>query len=157
MTAWDDLLDEFRALGGTAENIRLGQGEFGRGIFPVDPSKPIAIRIPDNLLVASKDMVFVKGVLRVGPASPVNDRERAWLDRYQEEFAWGGGGGDEVKRMFEMAGTLPAELRQSLLTTFGCGAWFAEPTQELIERREASSRWRRRCERPPARRLPRCR
>ena len=86
------MLVEFRALGGTADNIRLGRGEFGRGIFPVDPAKPIAIRIPDNLLVAVEDMIFASGVPRVGPDAKTGDREKAWLDRYQEEFAWGGGG-----------------------------------------------------------------
>jgi hypothetical protein len=135
LTNWDDLLEEFRVLGGTAKNIRLGQGEFGRGIFPVDPGKPIAIHLPDNLLVASKDMIFVRGVPRLGPAATVSERERAWLDRYQEEFAWGAEGGEEVKRMFEMAGALPPELRHSLLTKYGCGAWFANPTDELIRQR----------------------
>ena len=141
MTAWDDLLEEFRALGGTAENIRLGHGPFGRGIFPVDPAKPVAIQIPDNLLVASKDMVFVNGVPRVGPAASVNDRERAWLDRYQQDFAWsGGGGGDEIKRLYEMAGELSAELRALLFTKYVCGFWFAEPTDELLQQRYFQTR-----------------
>ncbi|HEX3652356.1 MAG TPA: hypothetical protein VHU18_05990 [Rhizomicrobium sp.] len=135
MTAWDDLLQEFRALGGTAENIRVGHGEFGRGIFPIDPAKPVAIQIPHNLLVDCKQMVFLDGVPRVGPAATVNDRERAWLDRYLEDFGWGGGGGEEVRRMFEMAGALPAELRQSLRTKYGCGPLFEEPSDELIQRR----------------------
>ena len=65
LTTWDELLDEFRALGGTADNIRLGHGEFGRGLFPVDPAKPVVIDIPDNLLVATADMVLVNGVPRV--------------------------------------------------------------------------------------------
>ena len=46
MSAWDDMLDEFRALGGTADNIQLGQGQFGRGLFPIDPGAPIAILGP---------------------------------------------------------------------------------------------------------------
>lgn len=132
---WDDLLDEFRVLGGTAENIRLGHGQFGRGIFPIDPARPIALRVPDNLLVPAKDMIFVNGAPRVGALARVQARERAWLDRYLEEFAWGGGGGEEVARMFEMAGALPAELRELLLKKYGCGVWFAEPTDELIRRR----------------------
>ena len=132
MTAWDELLDEFRALGGTAENIRLGHGEFGRGLFPMDAAKPVAIHIPDNLLVAMEHMVIAGGVPRVGQEANTGEREKAWLDRYQEEFAWGRGGVDEVRRTFEMAAALPAELRQSLLGKYRCGLWFAEPTDTLI-------------------------
>ena len=79
MTAWEELLDEFRALGGTADNVRLGYGEYGRGLFPVDPAKPVAVRIPDNLLVPAEDMIFTGGALRVGPKAKTGERERAWL------------------------------------------------------------------------------
>jgi hypothetical protein len=133
LSAWNELLDEFRALGGTADNIRLGHGEFGRGIFPMDPTKPVAIHIPDNLLVSPNDMVFTNGMLRVGSSSIAGERERAWLNRYQEEFGWSGGGADEVRRTFEMAGALPAELRHALFAKYQCGLWFEEPTDMSIQ------------------------
>ena len=140
MTAWDDLLDEFRALGGTADNVRLGQGEFGRGLFPIDPTRPVAINVPDNLLVAIDDMVLENGVPCVGPNAKVNEREKAWLDRYQKEFAWGAGGADEIRKIFEMAGQLPEELRNKLLTQYRCGLWFKTPTDELIKERYFNAR-----------------
>lgn len=140
MTAWDELLDEFRALGGTADNIRLGQGEYGRGLFPIDPTKPIAIHIPDNLLVAVDDMVMENGAPCVGPAAKANAREKAWLDRYQREFAWGGGGADEIRKIFEMAGQFPDELRHKLLTQYRCGQWFKEPSDDLIANRFFNAR-----------------
>jgi hypothetical protein len=133
--AWEDLLEEFRALGGTAENVRLGHGAFGRGIFPVDSTKAVAIVIPRGLLVPVTDMIFVNGVPRVAPAATINERERAWLNRYQEEFGWGGGGGDEVMRMFEAAAALPVEVRQLLLMKYRCGPLFAEATEELVQKR----------------------
>ena len=37
---FEELLAEFRALGGVAENVRLGRGRSGRGIFVVDPGNP---------------------------------------------------------------------------------------------------------------------
>ena len=46
--AWNEMLDEFRALGGVAENIRLGHGVFGRGLFPIDPAKPIRIVVENG-------------------------------------------------------------------------------------------------------------
>ena len=140
MTAWDELLDEFRALGGTADNIRLGQGEYGRGLFPIDPAKPVAIHIPESLLVAVDDMVMKNGAPGVGPNAKVSERAKAWLDRYQREFAWGGGGADEIRKIFEMAGQLPEEMRNKLLTQFRCGLWFKEPSDELIANRFFNAR-----------------
>ena len=74
MTTWNELLEEFRALGGTAENIRLGQGEFGRGLFPIEQGKPVAIHIPDNLLVPVSDWVSDGGAPRVGPKAKTGER-----------------------------------------------------------------------------------
>ena len=79
MTTWNELLEEFRALGGTAENIRLGRGEFGRGLFPIEPGKPVAIHIPNNLLVPVGDWVFEGGAPRVGPNAKTG--ERLWTER----------------------------------------------------------------------------
>jgi hypothetical protein len=135
LTTWNDLLEEFRALGGTAENIRLGHGELGRGLFPVEPGKPVAIHIPDNLLVPVGDWVSEGGAPRVGPNAKTGEREKVWLNRYQEEFGWGGGGIDEVRRMFEMTGALSSELRLELATKYRCGPWFDEPTDQRIAAR----------------------
>jgi len=140
LSRWDDTLDEFRALGGTAENIRLGQGEFGRGLFPVDPAKPISIHVPENLLVRVKDMVFADGQLRVGPDAKVSDRERAWLNRYQEDYAWGGGGADEARQTVEMAAALPADLREVLITKYRLAPWFQDATEGLIRNRFFNAR-----------------
>jgi hypothetical protein len=140
LSAWDDVLDEFRALGGTADNIRLGQGEFGRGLFPVDPARPIAIHVPENLLISVKDMVFADGKLQVGSNAKVNDRERAWLDRYQEDYAWGGGGADEARQSVEMAAALPADLRDVLITKYHLAPWFQDATEELVRNRFLGAR-----------------
>jgi hypothetical protein len=133
LTAWDDLLDEFRALGGTADNIRLGQGEFGRGLFPIDPARPVVIRVPENLLVPAEQMIFPGGVPRVGLHARTGKRERSWLNRYQEEFAWPAGR-DEILRKLELGRALPDPLRHALLHELHCGVWFAEPTDKLIQR-----------------------
>ena len=36
--SWDFLISEFRRLGGIADNICQKEGEYGRGIFPVNPN-----------------------------------------------------------------------------------------------------------------------
>jgi hypothetical protein len=70
---WDEMLTEFRALGGIAENIRLGAGSFGRGLFPIDPIKPINISIPEELLVSVDAVAIENGAFRVKAASPISD------------------------------------------------------------------------------------
>lgn len=132
MSAWDDLLEEFRALGGTADNIRLGHGEFGRGLFPIDPERPVVIDIPHNLIVATKDMILMNGTPRVGPGAQAGERERAWLNRYQEDVAWGKGEAGGIRNMFELAAALPDDLRHELRSEHQCGRWFQEPTDETV-------------------------
>ena len=140
MSDWDELLDEFRALGGTAENIRLGHGQFGRGLFPVDPAKPVVIDIPENLIVATEDMVLANGTPRVAPGVQIGARERMWLDLYQADVAWGNGEAGGIRQMFDMAAALPKDLRRELLTEHQCGTWFLEPTEQLILERYFQSR-----------------
>ncbi len=140
LSTWDDLLDEFRALGGTADNIRLGHGEFGRGLFPVDPARPVVIDIPETLLVEAAEMIFANGAPRVGPGVRIGERERSWLNRYQEDVGWGNGEAGGIRQMFDMAAALPGDLRHELLTEHRCGTWFQEPTEQIILRRYLESR-----------------
>jgi hypothetical protein len=136
---WLELLDEFRALGGVAENVRLGEGPLGRGLFSLDPARPVALRVPTALLVEVDDMVFENGVLRVGPAAKVGARERSWLDHYQEHFGWGVGG-DEVRREFEEIVRLPESLRHDLATRYHCGNRFADQGEAAVRRAFLGSR-----------------
>jgi len=131
---WNEMLAEFRSLGGTADNICSRQGPFGRGLFPVDPGKPIAIRIPDNLLIGIDDFVFENNKVRIYPLAAVGDRERAFLERYHQDFSWGEGGRDESERLILMMQELPDALRESLATTFNLDIATTEPSDEAIQR-----------------------
>jgi len=145
MSAWDEMLDEFRALGGTAENIRLGEGALGRGIFAIDPSKPVAIRIPANLLMETADAAFENGAFRVRAGAGVGAREKAFIESYEERFSWGRGGRGDIAQVFEQAQALPAELRERLRAEFRCGDWFGAVTPKAIEECFLASRcigWR---------------
>lgn len=138
--AWDEMLDEFRALGGMAQNIRLGEGALGRGIFPMDPSQPVAIHIPGNLLLETADATFENGAFRVRPEARIGARERAFLESYEERFSWGGGGREDIAQVFEQAHALPAELRERLRAELRCGDWFGAFTPRTVEECFLSSR-----------------
>lgn len=87
---WEEMISEFRALGGVANNVRLGQGPIGRGVFAVDPASPIEIVVPANLLFALKEVEFTPdGVLRATDAAPQGAGEKAFFARYMAEYDWG--------------------------------------------------------------------
>jgi hypothetical protein len=132
-SGWDEMLAEFRALGGTADNIRLREGPLGRGLFPIDPARPIAVHIPDNLLIATVDTRFENGGFRVAPDARIGTRERAFLEAYENGFSWGDGGRAETERIFEQAQALPPELRARLQSEYHCGGWFSDPTDALVQ------------------------
>lgn len=131
---WNELLDEFRALGGTAENIRLGEGQLGRGLFPIDPAMPVHLHAPENLLINVSDVVFENGVLRVSPSANVGARERIFFENYHARISWSGGGRAEIEAIFGQAQALPGSLRQDLRAKYRCGSWFDDPVSSLIER-----------------------
>jgi hypothetical protein len=138
---WDELLKEFETLGGVADNIRLGEGPLGRGLFTIDPSRPARLHVPENLLVDVADIAFENGALRVAPHAKVGARERRFIEDYQANLSWGAGGRAEVEGILDQAQAIPAELRDSLKTKHRCGPWFDDPSQGAIERRFLQSRY----------------
>jgi len=140
-TLWDDMLDEFRALGGTADNVCLKEGRFGRGLFPIDPSKPVRLHAPESLLVEIKYIAFNEdNSFRWHAKAPIGDRERAFLDAYQRDFSWGANRG-HTEAMLKMLGDAPEELRALLRTPFGVDLWLGGPTQAAIRDRYFASRF----------------
>lgn len=140
MSAWDDLLGEFRALGGVADNVRLGHGALGRGLFAVDPARPVRIHVPENLLIDSAEIVFEHGMLQIAPAAKTGTRERRFVEDYHAHFSWGGGGRGEIERLLDDAQALPADLRRRLTTEFRCGPWFEDRDETLVQRQFLNSR-----------------
>lgn len=90
--SWDDMIEEFRKLGGTADNIVQRAGTRGRGIFPIDNAKPIRLRVPANLLVPVEDIEFVDDRLTIRETSTVGAAERDFVERYENAFSWGADG-----------------------------------------------------------------
>lgn len=140
MAIWDDLLMEFRALGGVADNIRLGEGSLGRGLFAIDASKPILIRVPENLLVTSSDIVFERDVLKIADDARIGTRERRFVEDYHAHLSWNGGGRTEIEQVLLSAQELPDDLRHRLQGEFRCGSWFADYSPALVQKRFISSR-----------------
>lgn len=138
--AWDALLDEFRALGGVAENICLKEGRFGRGLFPCDPSQPIKLHIPPHLLLDLRNVTFGGDTFRVSEAAGWGDRETAFLENYQRNFSWGGGGRAETETLLDLLARAPAPLRELLGRNFGLERWLHGAAPEIVQQRYFASR-----------------
>ena len=140
LSVWQELLEEFRALGGRAENVRLGQGKFGRGLFPIDPSRAVDLHTPENLLFPVDALFFQSGNLRVNPSSKAGAREIAWFERYAAELSWGGDGRRDAERFICGMRELPPEVRTELGNGFGLDYCLAPMSEDLIENYFLSAR-----------------
>jgi hypothetical protein len=136
---WDEMLDEFRALGGTADNVCLKDGPFGRGLFPCEPSKPVKVLIPDSLLVDVKHVEFQNNEFRIGSGAKIGVREKRFLENYQRDFSWGLCRLD-IEQLLQMMRDAPADLREILETPFHAVRWLAAPTASSIQERFLDSR-----------------
>jgi hypothetical protein len=129
------MLEEFRALGGVAENVTVGQGHLGRGLFPRDPAKPFRLRLPDNLLFPVSDTEFAGRRLRIKEDAEIAPAERAFFERYEHDFSWGRAGEAESAAFVSMLDSLPPEVRTTLTGDFGMGVLLqGDSTQRAQER-----------------------
>ena len=97
---WDFLLYEFRRLGGVADNVCQKEGEYGRGIFSVNPSLKARIFTPSKLLVKKDDIYLEDNKLRIKKDKEYNQEIRNFFNFYQDNFSWGSGG-KETTELFE--------------------------------------------------------
>jgi len=137
---FQQMLVEFRALGGIADNVRLGEGALGRGLFAVDPAQPVRLHVPESLLLDSGKAVLENAKLAAAPDAPLGGRERQFLEEYHARFSWGAHGREEVERIFEEAAKLPQSLRTALAEEFHCGSWFRPHTEAEVFRQLLNSR-----------------
>ncbi len=136
---WDGMLAEFRSLGGIADNVCLKDGQFGRGLFPIDPSKPVDVFIPESLLIDVQHLHFAHADIRVGPESPAGAGEKAFIERYERDFSWGVHRRSTADLMKEFQASSP-ELRALLESPFDLGPWLVEINPKSIAERFFGSR-----------------
>jgi hypothetical protein len=115
---FEELLAEFRALGGVAENVRLGRGRSGRGIFVVDPGKPAALLAPENALVPADGLEVRDGQLTVKATAEIGVREREFFNACHRSFGWGAGLFEEIWEAQAAWSELPADVAR-FITNMG--------------------------------------
>jgi hypothetical protein len=136
---WDGLLNEFHALGGTAQNVRLGKGPPGRGLVPIVPAVPVRVHVPESLLLPVHLATIGNGVFRVSPDAPLGARARSFFETYERHLSWG----VQYRELLELLTLLQdasAEVRGLLETPFQAGAWLRGARPEAIAERFFSTR-----------------
>ncbi len=98
--SWDFLISEFRKLGGIADNVCQKEGEFGRGIFPVNPNLKARILTPSKLLFKKDDICLEDNKLRIKKDRNYDKKVRNFFNFYQDNFSWESGG-RETTELFE--------------------------------------------------------
>src|SRR5579862_5364081 len=111
---WEAQVGEFRALGGIAENVRIGEGTFGRGLFVVDPDREATVHAPENLLVPVGDVEIRDGRLALKDTSSLGAGERAFFDAFYRDFVWEGGLYDRLWQTQDEWSRLPAPIVDAL-------------------------------------------
>lgn len=131
---WDEMLAEFRALGGAVENVRLGEGSSGRGLFPIDSGKPVRLHVPESLLLPTNFVRFEGGKFRVDANAPQDARRRAFLEAYEQNFSWGVSP-RETEELLTLLQEASAPLRQRLEIPFEAQAWLVGAKPQTIAER----------------------
>jgi hypothetical protein len=136
---WNEMLDEFRALGGVADNVEIKEGRFGRGLFAVDPKKPVKLFVPGSLMFQISEIQLTEDGLRLNDKANADERTRRFWADYQREFGWGPGRG-HAEHLLKLMQEAPPGLRALLDKPFNLDAWLAEPTREGIFMRFLTTR-----------------
>ncbi len=112
LDSWDLLLSEFRRLGGIADNVCQKEGEFGRGIFPVNPCVKARIFTPSNLFVKKDDIYIKDNKLRIKKDKEYDQEIRTFFNFYQDNFSWGFGGKEKTEEFEKGLSLFNSNLKQ---------------------------------------------
>ena len=94
---WAFLLSEFHRLGGIAENVYQKQGEFGRGIFSINPKLKSRIYTPHKLMIKTEDICLENNQVRIKKDKNYSKEIRNFFNYYQDNFSWRGGGRETIE------------------------------------------------------------
>ena len=111
---WHLLLETFCGLGGIADNVCQGEGPLGRGIFPLKPSLPSTIFVPESLLVPLRDICLDSGAVKLKSSAPFAADFKQFFEVYQANFSWGHGGRLAIDGFERSLVELPASVLQKL-------------------------------------------
>lgn len=124
MSNWEITVQRFCALGGVVENIVLGEGSFGRGLFSQDSNLPIKMSIPNHILCPADWLqIDAQGNLILSKDCEWNNDIKSFYLDYQRDFGIGGNLMQEMMQQQTERFNLPESIK-SMLIGYGVNASF---------------------------------
>lgn len=111
---WHALLKAFRGFGGTAENVMQREGDFGMGLFPIDPGKAVELRVPDALLVPINAVHLLEGAVVIKDPSAFPPGYADWFRQFQANHSWGLAARRSIEAFEDGLKALPDAVHQDL-------------------------------------------
>ena len=111
---WNYLLEEFRSFGGVANNVIQREGIHGLGLFPVDPSLPIELHIPNSLLVSVDNIELHGNRIFLKDKSLYPKGFGEWYERFQADYSWGAEAQSSIQKFETNLRKLPDNIIKSL-------------------------------------------
>ncbi len=112
---WRDLAKDFKALGGTIENLRLDEGAHGRGLFYVESSSEAMVKCPMNLLSPSAAVTAGSGKVEVNGDAMPNRDHRQFIEDYYQALFYEQSGQQELSSFHEELRLLPLHAKSLLM------------------------------------------
>lgn len=110
-----ELLSRFRALGGIADNVGIRKCEHGYGLFSVNPSQPVLLVTPVQLLISPTLLLMTSdGNIKVKPASGLSAEVTSFHEDYQRSLGWGAGGLRYIAQYRQQLSALSDSLKSFL-------------------------------------------
>ena len=131
MINWEKNLDNFRALGGVAENIKLGEGIYGRGLFPKDPKHPIKMVVPKHLLLPAEWLQIdeQENLVLSDGCNWAREIKSFYLD-YQRDYGIGGNLMREMLQQQTELFNLPESVKAMLIGYGVSASSFQKPSRQ---------------------------
>jgi hypothetical protein len=110
-----EILVEFRALGGIANNIDCRQAKNGRGLFALNPDLPIQLHCPPYLLLEHQSIQLDdQKHIQVSEKSNANKHLKSFYEKFHKRFGWSAGGFNQIKDFHNELVMLPKEIKEFL-------------------------------------------
>lgn len=112
LAQWHALIEPFRSFGGIANNVIQREGNFGLGLFPIDPSQPVELRVPNHLLVSADNLTLLNGTINIKDAGGYPEGFAEWYANFQANYSWGADGRRSIKTFEDGLKSLPDSVQQ---------------------------------------------
>lgn len=112
---WEQLTDGYRDLGGVVDNVVQKRGNLGLGLFPIDPTRPVELSAPAELLVPVDQVTLINGEIKLKHPDQFPTGYADWFAYFQREFSWGADGRQSILTFENQLRSLPSIVQQQLL------------------------------------------